>query len=222
MVSVSELKKQSQAGISEEALGTGREMMEGETLFSSQPCEDEKAQAASEPGKSSGGALRGTAYHRALECLDFAAIHSFQETKEALRALYDEGYLTKEAFEWVSPFKIWKFMESNLGRRMAAAAAAGRLHKEQQFMIGIPAREMGRGESDELVLIQGIIDAYMEEEDGLVLVDYKTDRVSGEKLAELYHVQLEYYEKALSQLTGKKVREKIIYSLTLQEEIRLK
>ncbi|MCD7907730.1 MAG: PD-(D/E)XK nuclease family protein, partial [Clostridium sp.] len=102
----------------------------------------------------------------------------------------------------------------------------GRLHREQQFIIGIPAREMGRGESRELVLVQGVIDAYMEEEDGLVLVDYKTDRVPGGPagrgiLAERYRPQVAYYRKALEQLTGKKVKENIIYSLTLQESILL-
>lgn len=60
---------------------------------------------------------------------------------------------------------------------MAAACREGRLHREQQFIIGIPAEEIGRGESKELVLVQGVIDAYIEEEDGLVLIDYKTDRV---------------------------------------------
>ena len=78
--------------------------------------------------------------------------------------------------------------------------------------------------SDELVLIQGIIDAYMEEEDGLVLIDYKTDHVVRGReslLTERYGIQLEYYKRALEQMTGKKVTEKIIYSLTLQVEIVL-
>ena len=85
---------------------------------------------------------------------------------------------------------------------------------------------MGRGDSQELVLVQGVIDAYMEEEDGLVLIDYKTDRVPGgragrERLAERYRQQVAYYQRALEQLTGKKVKENIIYSLTLQESVLL-
>ena len=68
--------------------------------------------------------------------------------------------------------------------------------------------------------MQGIIDVYFEEEDGLVVLDYKTDQVKSRKeLAEKYHAQLEYYAHALSQLTGKTVKEKIIYSFTLKEEI---
>ena len=70
--------------------------------------------------------------------------------------------------------------------------------------------------------MQGIIDVYFEEEDGLVVLDYKTDRVSDEKeLVNKYHAQLDYYAKALEQLTEKKVKEKLIYSFALGKEIRL-
>ena len=82
-------------------------------------------------------------------------------------------------------------------------------------MLGLPQDEV-------LVLVQGIIDVYFEEEDGLVVLDYKTDRVrEAKELVEKYHAQLDYYAQALEQLTEKKVKQKIIYSFTLQEEIIL-
>ena len=65
---------------------------------------------------------------------------------------------------------------------MAKAQAAGKLHKEQQFVMGIPAREIGLVDSDELVVIQGIIDAYFEEDGELILVDYKTDRIRSSRI----------------------------------------
>ena len=72
------------------------------------------------------------------------------------------------------------------------------------------------------MLIQGIIDVYFEEEDGLVVADYKTDAVTqAEELVNRYRVQLDYYARALEQLTGKRVKEKIIYSFGLQREILL-
>ena len=71
-------------------------------------------------------------------------------------------------------------------------------------------------------MVQGIIDAYMEEEGELVVVDYKTDKVSSVRiLLERYKEQLDYYGRALEQMTGKKVKEKILYSLTMQREIEL-
>ena len=107
---------------------------------------------------------------------------------------------------------------------MRRAAAEGRLHKEQQFVIGVPARELELADSPELVLIQGIVDAYIEEEDGLILIDYKTDYLEeGQEqlLRDRYGVQLRCYERALSQMTGKRVKEKLIYSMTLQKAIEL-
>ena len=87
------------------------------------------------------------------------------------------------------------------------------LEKEKQFVIGIPAREMGDWDSGERILIQGIIDAFFEEDGALVLVDYKTDYVTeGEILKKRYRTQLEYYRRALEQITGSKVKESYLYS----------
>ena len=170
------------------------------------------------------GAFRGTAYHRVLELLDFAKMESRERVKAALDSLEAEERLTEEYRKLVSSGRIWDFLDSPLGKRMRQAAAEGRLHKEQQFVIGIPARELQAADSDELVLIQGIIDAYIQEPDGLVLVDYKTDYLEeGQEtyLTDKYGRQLLYYERALHQMTGQRVKEKILYSLTLQKEILL-
>ena len=170
------------------------------------------------------GAFRGTAYHRTLELLDFSRMDSLEMVERGLDALTAEKRLTEEYRKLVRPWTLWDFFSSSLGKRMRAAAQSGRLHKEQQFVIGVPARELGQGDSKELVLIQGIIDAYLDEEDGLVLIDYKTDYLQpGEekKLTDRYGTQLEYYRRALTQMTGRRVKETIIYSMTLQKEIRL-
>ena len=106
---------------------------------------------------------------------------------------------------------------------MHQAAQKNLLKKEQPFVLGVDAAEIYPGEeSTEIILVQGIIDAYFEENGELVVLDYKTDKVkSGLELKEKYHAQLDYYAKALEQLLGKKVKEKIIYSFTLGEEIQV-
>lgn len=79
-------------------------------------------------------------------------------------------------------------------------------------------------QSEELVLVQGMIDAWIEEEDGLVLIDYKSDRTgrNGEQqLIRRYRIQLEYYKRSLEQITGRQVKEAVIYSFHLGKEIRL-
>lgn len=116
---------------------------------------------------------------------------------------------------------ILHFLNCESGRRMARAAAQGKLYREQPFVLGVPSEEIyPEDRSGETILVQGIIDVYFEEPDGLVVLDYKTDQVrTADELKEKYHAQLDYYAQALEQLTEKPVKEKIIYSFTLRKEI---
>ena len=220
-MSVSELKKIGQ-NIDEEETdflptipGFMREMMEEG---------DQEESTAWRPVKTGGGAYRGTAYHRAMELLQLSACGSRADVEQRLKALVDGKRLTESYYRLLDAGRIWGFVRSGLGKRMAEAEKAGLLHREQQFVMGIPAREMEAADSDELVLIQGIIDAWFEEDGELVLVDYKTDHVGADGeavLKERYQLQLDYYQKALEQMTGRRVKEKLIYSLTMQKEILL-
>ena len=181
------------------------------------------------------GTARGSAYHKALELFPFAEYAGRlgrkaaggapdpAEVKAILDRMTEEGTLLKEFREAVNPGKIAQFLESSLAARMAQAAARGRLYKEQPFVLGLPAKTLDDSfPEEETVLIQGIIDVYLEEEDGLVVADYKTDSVTcPQELINRYQVQLDYYARALEQLTGKKVREKIIYSFALATEVPL-
>ena len=78
-----------------------------------------------------------------------------------------------------------------------------------------------RVEEDE-VLLQGIIDAFIVEDDGIILVDYKTDRVrEGEELRERYQKQIMLYSDALEAILGKKVKRRVLYSFYLGEEVEI-
>lgn len=86
--------------------------------------------------------------------------------------------------------------------------------------MGIEASRVYEGASDELVLIQGIVDVCWEEEGALVILDYKTDAVTkAQQLTKRYQVQLDLYGEALQKATGKKIKEKLIYSFSLHKEI---
>ena len=104
---------------------------------------------------------------------------------------------------------------------MLLAMETQNLYKEQPFVFAKPARDISpEYESSQEVLVQGIMDVYFEEPDGIVLADYKTDYVkTKEELARRYEKQLQIYGQALEQMTGKKVKERIIYSFCLGEEI---
>ena len=169
-----------------------------------------------------GGALRGTAYHRALELLDFKRIAAKADVNEQLKEFLEAKKMDAASLKMIWSEKLWRFFCSDIAGRMKHADECGMLHKESQFIMGIPASLMDEADSEEPVLIQGIIDAWFEEDGEIVLVDYKTDRIGeGEEqvLLERYQIQMVHYAQALQQITEKKVKEAVIYSLTLQKQI---
>ena len=160
------------------------------------------------------GSMRGTIYHTFMENLDF---HKKDVLETQLEEWIKCGKMTRDEAAAVRISDIRHFLESDIGLRMERAEEGGRLHREQPFVLGVPAHEIRScWQSEELVLVQGIIDAWFEEDDGIVIVDYKTDRVrTMQTLAGRYHIQLEAYAKAVARLTGKTVKECGIYSFCL-------
>ncbi len=183
-----------------------------------------------------GGTSRGSAYHKVLELLDYkeyelegmerekpekAKERLTEKVKQDMEGFVQEGRLTKEYMELVRPDKIASFAVSLYGQKMCRAAKAGKLYKERPFVIGIPAERVNpQFPKEEMVLIQGIIDVYFEEDGELVVLDYKTDRVETmEELQRRYETQLDYYGEALCSLLKKPVKERVIYSFSLEEEL---
>ncbi len=146
-----------------------------------------------------------------------------EEIRNRLQDMADTGRLPSAYLPLVQPFKIRQFLDSPLAGRMTAAARSGCLYREQPFVLGVAANLLQpEFPPEETVLIQGIIDVWFEEEDGIVVADYKTDAVREEKeLVRRYALQLDYYAQALERLTGRKVKEKVIYSFALGREILL-
>lgn len=138
--------------------------------------------------------------------------------------LKNEGYLDGGNSRVYQKKEIMEFLNTNVGKRMQNAAR-GQKHFtcEQPFVLGVDAKEFYPDQKKgEMVLIQGIIDAYFEEDGEIIVLDYKTDRVQTEaELKDRYQEQLRLYTKALEQIIRKKVKEQIIYSFTLCKEIHL-
>lgn len=177
-------------------------------------------------GKKPSGAIKGSLTHLILEHLSFENVASKEELAEYIHTLIDSGKMTREEADSLDGEKILTFINSPIAMRMRKAEKEQKLFKERQFIMGVKAKEINHNlKSEEMVLVQGIIDAYFEEEDSLILVDYKTDSVTGDedeqRLIKRYKIQMEYYQKALNRLTGKKVKESIIYSFALSKEIYL-
>ena len=188
------------------------------------------------PVKKLTGAERGTAYHRVMEILDSDVYGNEKLMNEA--AL--KGDISKRLFAWLcgmvdknmipEEYKkcVWMqdvntFLSTELGQRMGKAFREGKLMREKPFMMGIPASDLDpKFPQEEMVLIQGIIDAWFLEGDEIVLMDYKTDMVKEpSELTRRYQIQLDLYKRALEAATKKKVKEVYIYSFGLGCEIKL-
>ena len=210
--SVSEIKRMSQAADKQERLYTSVHQ-EKEKRVPAFIKKNEKISATS----------KGTVIHKVLELLNFSKDHTMKSLNEDIKEWIDQGKLKKEYDKVIYRKEILALTNSQLGKRMKIADQKKRLYKERQFVTGIPFSDMNQeAKTDDFVVVQGIIDAYFEETDGIVLVDYKTDRVNeGEEhiLINRYHAQMESYKQALEKITGKNVKEIYIYSVTLQKTI---
>lgn len=171
------------------------------------------------------GAARGTAYHRILEEIDYGKAESAFQIRKQIQEMEESGRIDHETALTVREKQIYRFTSSALGKRMKAAWERRKLWREQQFVMSIPANEQNMDWGDaEQILVQGIIDAFFEEPDGLVLVDYKTDYIEKgreQDLAEKYRKQLWYYARALERVRNMPVKEVYLYSFAADRALKV-
>ncbi|MCL2569172.1 MAG: UvrD-helicase domain-containing protein [Oscillospiraceae bacterium] len=157
------------------------------------------------------GAERGTATHLVMQYIDFTRCTSRYGVETEIARLQREGRITDQAAGAVDAEQIWTFFESPLGQRVLSAQ---NLRREFKFSLLVHAGEfLGAGGAED-ILLQGVVDCYLEEPDGLVLLDFKTDYIPPGGLlakAEEYQPQMVAYAYALEQITGHPVKEALLY-----------
>lgn len=154
-------------------------------------------------------AERGTAAHILMERIPLLP-HTAASVHAALSDLEKRGLLCAAQREAVYAPAIAAFFQSGVGKRLCASP---RVERELAFNCRIPARDLGLGESEETVLLQGVIDCCFLEDGAWVLLDYKTDYMNEEDagMAALRHApQLGLYQRALLEVTGLPVKERYI------------
>ncbi|MCR4842153.1 MAG: PD-(D/E)XK nuclease family protein, partial [Eubacterium sp.] len=176
-----------------------------------------------EHGGTSLGALRGTAVHKFLSLMDFESVGSAEDIKTQLNNLLAAGRMSEEESGLIDMSIFSAFVGSGLFAGMKRAAEEGRLRRESPFVMTVSASEVSSDyPADEKVLIQGIMDAYYTDDDGITLIDYKTDKIKApEELIDRYRVQMQLYARALESGTGRKVHTCVLYSFCLGEEINV-
>ncbi len=176
-----------------------------------------------EDSKEFTGAEKGTILHFVLQHLDLKRVETREEIQGQLGELLDRELLTAQEADTVNPEKLLAFFKSSIGNRMLQAK---QVYREVPFNIKKRAGDVIEHlrESDETLLVQGIIDCYFEEEGSFVLLDYKSDFLLGEDRGEIkakYITQLNLYQEALERITGKSVKERYLYLFYTDEALKL-
>ncbi|SJT10848.1 helicase-exonuclease AddAB subunit AddA [Clostridioides difficile] len=176
------------------------------------------------------GTERGTIVHLVMEVLDLKNVSSVNDIKSQIRGFVSKGIITKKQASIVNPYKIYKFFASNIGKRMLNAEI---INREKSIYAQVNMKDIYIYEKlinnddkklydNESVMLRGIVDAYFEEDNQIVLVDYKTDFVNEEninQIIEKYKKQLDLYADIIETLTGKSVKEKCIYLFGVDEAV---
>ena len=165
-------------------------------------------------------AQKGTATHTFMQFADYAA--AAQDVAAEAQRLTAAGFLTPRQAEVLDLERITAFFRSDLYRRMTAAQQVWR---EYHFAVTVPAgtlTDLPASMAQEAVLVQGIADCLFREGDRLILVDYKTDKVStADELRDRYRSQMQFYRQALETIFGLPVGEMLLYSFALGETVEV-
>ena len=176
-------------------------------------------------------AERGTVIHYVMQRLNYDRVSTISEIKAQIEEMVLDNSLTEKEASTVRYKKIYNFFNSNLGKRLLKAYKDERLvSRELPFFTELSSVEYKPELNkdvyiDEKIRLQGIIDCFFEEEDGIVLLDYKTDYVEEEKVDEIierYRAQLKYYKDALEKITEKRVKESYLYLFGIDKEVEVK
>lgn len=177
------------------------------------------------------GARRGTIVHLIMEVLDFEKVNTESEIKAQIQDLVKRRIITEKESQVLSPRKIMRFFKSPIAKRMLSSKFVKR---EQKIYTQIKMNDIYLNDEifknnretyeNESVMLRGVIDLYFEEDDGLVILDYKTDFVDENNKKEIIHKykkQIEIYADVLSKLTGKKVKEMYLYLFGIDKQVKV-
>lgn len=166
-------------------------------------------------------AQKGTLIHLCMQKLDTQnKNYTYSQIKDLVQDLENKKIITHKEAEAININKVYQFTKSKIWEEMIHAHV---VHREKAFYISIPAKEVFDKELEEKILVQGVIDLYyINEQNKLILVDFKTDYVEDRNeqiLVDKYNIQLELYKRALEDALQRKVDKVYIYSTYLEKEI---
>ena len=167
------------------------------------------------------GTQYGNAVHAAMQYLDYSACSQAATIAGELERLIERRLLTRDQADMIDPEKIAAFFQTELGHRLRSS---DRVIREFKFSILEDGETYDPACKGEQILLQGVVDCALEEDDGIILLDFKTDYVTDATLpavAEKYRSQLNTYAAALQRIYGKKVKQKLLYFFCINDFVQL-
>jgi ATP-dependent helicase/nuclease subunit A len=166
-------------------------------------------------------AEKGSALHLFMQYCDLEKVST--QSEEEISRLQRQAFITRDQAQAIDREKLNKFISSDIFTRMISAE---KCFREYRFTVGLSAGEVFSSGSEEVrsqdIILQGAFDLLLIEKDGLVIIDYKTDRT--QEMQELYikyHPQLDLYKRAAEEIFKMPVKESFIYSFYKNETLKI-
>ena len=163
---------------------------------------------------SQGGADRGNATHAVMQYIRYEVCEDEASVRMEVERLVREGFITEQQAKLVDPAQVAAFFRSDLGEKLRC----GQVLREFKFSILDDGREFDPALQEEMILLQGVVDCALIEDDGITIVDFKTDGVTEESLVEKvlrYRPQVLTYGQAMARIYGKPVKAALLYFFQL-------
>ena len=167
------------------------------------------------------GTEYGNAIHAVMQFIDFSACRDLSGVKGEVQRLVDQLFITAQQGEMVDAEGIAAFFQTELGKKLQQGAACVR---EFKFSILEDAGAQDPALAEEKILLQGVVDCAILEEDGITVIDFKTDRVTEETLPVLkqrYAPQVQTYLTAMERIYQKKVKASYLYFFRLGRFVKV-
>ena len=161
----------------------------------------------------------GSAVHLVMQYLDYKACNDPEQIKLQIQQLVDEGYILEEIGEKIDPEMLYGFFESDLGQKCVRAE---NLLREFKFSVLVDADRYYAGCTGDKVLLQGVVDCAIIEDDGIIVIDFKTDRVTEntiDQVTDQYRMQVQAYSDALSRIYDKPVKAAYLHFFKINKHI---
>ncbi len=157
----------------------------------------------------------GNAVHAVMQFVRFDACGDLQSVAEEIRRMEREGQISQAYAQAVDPSVIWNFFETDMGRQLKNAK---QVLREFKFSILEDGRQFDPNLQGDKILLQGVVDCAIIDDDGITVLDFKTDRVTEDDLMQVadgYRMQVTAYANALSRIFGREVKSAQLYFFRL-------